>query len=144
MNPHINQQIVTAYEKCGLTIEEIAENYDLETAAIAAVLSSDSSKYRMDVKGASGGKVTEADVTTDEMREMLSIMKSIAREQRHDNPSVAKRAAEFVYNEGKGRNNLAGLSNTGVNILVINQRLVGMRQAREKVARVTGTQTLEA
>ena len=142
MNSHINQQIVTAYEKCGLTVEDIAENYELEPGAVQAVLASDSHKYRMDVKAGEGG-VSKEDVTADEMVEMLSIIKSIAREQRNENPSVAEKAARFVYNEGKGRNNLTGLMSTGVNVLVINQRLVGMRQAREKVARAN-SQAIEA
>lgn len=134
MNHCANQQIVAAYEKCGLTVEDIAENYELEPEAVKLALLSGSHKYRMEQKALEEGGVTPADVTADEMAEMLSIIKSIAREQRYDNPAVAEKAAKFVYNEGKGRNNVvSAMANNGINVLVINQRLVGMKQAREKV-----------
>jgi len=64
---------------------------------------------------------------------MLDIIKGIAHEQRTSMPGVALRAAQFVFNEGKGRNNLQGLNTTNLNVILVNQKLEGMKAARKAV-----------
>lgn len=128
--PNANQQIVTAYEKCNLTVAEIAENYELDETAVKATLMASSPKFRKDLKAADNENL---DVTQEEATEMLNIIKSIAQEQRRDMPGVALKAAQFIFNEGKGRNNIQGLNTSNLNVIIVNQKLQGMRAAREAV-----------
>ena len=89
-----------------------------------------SPKFRRDLKAENGESL---DVTQEEATEMLNIIKSIAHEQRKEMPGVALKAAQFIFNEGKGRNNIQGLNTSNLNVIIVNQKLQGMRAARERV-----------
>lgn len=132
--PNANQQIVAAYETCNLTVEQIAENFEMNETAVKATLISGSPKYRRAMREAEAGE--SLDVSSEETKAMLDIIKGIAHEQRTSMPGVALRAAQFVFNEGKGRNNLQGLNTTNLNVIVVNQKLQGMKAARERVMKI--------
>lgn len=126
------QQIVSAYEKCNLSIEDICENFEMEKTDVMAMLSLHSYQYRKSQEGDNGDS---KDVSAEETKEMFEIIKRIARNQEHDLPSVAYKAAQFLINERKGRNDIPGMQTGNVNVVVVNQRLQGMKRAREAVSK---------
>jgi hypothetical protein len=122
--PDINQQIVVAYEEAGLTPEEIAADLEMELTAVKLALAQSSATYRKAI-----GKETE-DISDNEVIEMKEIIKGIARTQQFDNPGVALKAATWVYNEKKGRNDLQVMRDNQVNVVIFNERL---SRARERM-----------
>ncbi len=123
----MEEQIVTAYKE-GLSVPEIAETFGVEEITVKLVLSKLSKEYREKLKE----KVEE--ISDEEKLEMLDIIKSIARSQQFDNPGVALKAAQFVFNEKKGRNQkLPDKVRNPINILVFNEELV---KARERLAQM--------
>lgn len=124
-----NTQIVSAYEKSGLSPEDIADSLDMDVIAVKTILSLESSKYRKD---------THEDVSDEETTEMFNIVKDIARSTltRVQHPGVALKAATFLIDEKKGRNDpkgfLKAMSRSGISITMINNRLEGMKQAKAR------------
>lgn len=123
-----NTQILAAYEQNGLTPEEIANNLGYTEEAVRKILIIESSTYRRDIKG-----VENQDITKEETSEMLEIIKYIARKHKTELPGAALKAAIYLHNEGKGRNNLKAMMGGGININIINQRIAGMKAAKRRV-----------
>lgn len=129
MTPNINTQVVAAYETSGLTPEEISDSLDLDLLAVKSTLTMESSKYR---------KATKEDVTDDELDEFFGIVKDLARSSavKVNHPTVTYKAATFLINEKKGRNDpraaLRALQGSGISITFINDRLEGMKQAKAR------------
>jgi hypothetical protein len=135
-----NTQVVMAYEKSRLSVEEIADSLGMELLAVKTILCLESSQYRKD---------TKEDVTDDELNEMFSVVKDIACSTltRVQQPGVALKAATFLINEKKGRNDprnlLKSLTGSGISITLINQRVEGMKQAKARTLSMTPQKTIE-
>ena len=122
-----SQQVISAYEKSKMSPEDISISLGLDLVAVKTTLALESAQYRRD---------TKEDVTDEELDEMFGVVKDIARSTltRVQNPGVSLRAAQFLINEKKGRNNikdvLKGMVGAGISVTLINDRLAGMKQAR--------------
>ena len=129
-----NTQVIAAYENTKMSADEIADSLGMDLLAVKTILSMESAKYRKD---------TKEDVTEEELDEMFGVVKDIARSglTRVQQPGVALRAATFLINEKKGRNDprnlLKGLVGSGITITMINDRLAGMKQAKARTLSLT-------
>jgi hypothetical protein len=94
----MKDQILTLYEINALSIDDIAETMDLETAIVIAVLQQHSMLYRSRVN-----RGAEAMIDDIEQKEMVEIAKEVARDSRVNAATRAKTAI-WVFEEGIGRN----------------------------------------
>lgn len=127
----LTQQIVTLYEQDEIAPEMIAEMLELDSTAIKTALMQNSPRFRKDVKD--GVKeFTETDYTR--------AKQVIANLLDSENDSVRLRAAKFVVDENKGRNDarvaamqaLALKEAPKVNVLMINETFLKARAALTK------------
>ena len=142
----INQGIITAYEVCGLSPEEIAAQEDLEVESVKAVLLQFSVQYRKSFTAVTavaiekGEDVTlgapdpEPEITEVEYKAMWDAYKQLAMYSEVD--SVRERALRFALEEKKGRNSariraLAGVSGNK-NVLLLNQVLKKVKEYSSK------------
>jgi len=129
----LEQQVISAYDECDLSVEEILAEFEgLERESVLVTLQKFSSKYKDGVKSGE-----EKNVLTDsEMDALKAVLMNLALDGECE--AVKFSAAKFMFNEGKGRNNPQkniGRSLT-VNILQLNEQLKAgqsrYQQARER------------
>lgn len=116
----LESQIVSAYEDCGLSVDEIcAEFTGLEREAVIVALQRGSSTYNKGVK--SGAE--EAVLSSDEVESLKGVLMELATGAECE--AVKLNAAKFMWNEAKGRND--AIKNIGksvtVNVLQLNEQL---------------------
>lgn len=116
----LESQIVSAYEDCGLSVDEIcAEFAGLEREAVIVALQRGSSLYN---KGVKSGE-EEAVLSADEVESLKGVLMELATGAECE--AVKLNAAKFMWNEAKGRND--AVKNIGksvtVNVLQINEQL---------------------
>ena len=125
-----------AYETLGLSVEQIAEQQDLEVAEVRAVLWQVSRKFKQDT-----GETLEAE---DEIEELY---KDLAKHSSVD--AVREKALRFLINEKKGRNDVpvelmrikqraqaVNETNLAMNLVSFNEE---MRRIRESLNAATTT-----
>lgn len=129
----LNQSIVTAYETCGATLEEIATTFpDIELLAIKATLLQFSPKYRDDVKKAAKSESPDSahEFTDTDAVEALSVMRRLMHEAEDQN--LQYRCAKYIRDDKKGRLDVMnGLRSLNVNVAIFNQRLKEAKAAKE-------------
>lgn len=117
----LEQQIVTAYDECSLSVDEITEQFGIEREAVLVVLSRFSAEYNGKVKS---GEETNM-ISEDELATLKGVLMDLATTSECD--AVKFSAAKFMFNEGRGRNNPKHLANIGknvtVNVIQINEML---------------------
>jgi hypothetical protein len=125
MNP---KSIVTAYEVCNMTPEEISEAEGLELETVKMVLGQYSASFKMGVR-----EGTVEDVSDSEYRQILGAYKQLALYS--DSDFVRERAMRQLINEKKGRNDNKRSSKQilKTNILLVNQMLVQARDQKGEV-----------
>lgn len=141
-NSAIDVQVKTAYEDLGMSPEEISAELGIDKDAVVYSLSNHSAAFRKFVRDNEKANLSltstfiedssaaAPDVNREEAIEMLDIMKNIARES--DDDGVRMKAATFVYNEHKGRNNVADKIGTGLSLGQLNagiQKAIQMASA---------------
>lgn len=124
------QQIVTLFEEVGLTPEQIAEDQEMDISVVKLALTQHSPQYR------SALRENEETFSDDEYNAAKMAISGLVFAE---DESVRLRAATFVVNEKKGRNNILCNkngrqlgNNTNFNILVVNQQLARAREALDK------------
>lgn len=98
-----SQQIVSAHETLSMTPEEIQRELfpEMDPLVIKTILLQHSSLYQATNNRLEKAGV-DADVTKEEVREFLNIIKDVARSSEVD--ETRAKCAKFLVNEGKGRN----------------------------------------
>ncbi len=129
-------QIVTMYEELGFSPEEIAEDLDYDIVAVKSSLISHSKKYASlfttkDVLTPEQAEANKELFTDDDMRVAANVMKDLATGAEAEN--VKFRAAEFIINERKGRNDIKALKETQVNIVMFNEQIARAKAVQEKM-----------
>lgn len=136
-----DNQAVTLYEQCSLSVEDISRALSMPVEAVKVTLMNYSTEYRKAmretqalVKNNNPGSPTLAEnIVSDD--EFDAIRRGLLRIALNDdlisegNPTAA-RTLKFLYNEKMGRNNVKSLGNLKMNINLISQ---GILQAREAV-----------
>ena len=134
-----NQQIVTAYEECGMSPEEIAVDMGFEVEAVKMILLSHSQAFSdkalTKANEAMHAETVEAADSQplfgdNEMRIAKATIKELCVSSEID--AVRFKAAEFIINEAKGRNDLKALKDTKFNVVMISETMSRARQAIER------------
>lgn len=122
--------IVTMYEDLGMPLEAIAEDQGLDITAVKLALIQGSQKYRnsLNTSIARNNHSNETFLPDD-----VEIAKqTLASLMSADNEGVRYRAAKFILNESKGRNDtIRGISQVNVNVFAINEQLKRARAAKK-------------
>lgn len=130
-----NCQIVTAYEECDMTPEEISREMGYDLSAVKYALMSGSSKFcdsaltkANDAEGNPQLSLADSPLFDDNvLREAKGVMRELMNSSEID--MVRLRAATFVIDEAKGRNDLKALKETKLNITVVSETMIRARQA---------------
>ncbi len=140
-----NQQIVTAYEECGMSPEDIAQDLGFELSAVKMILLQHSQAFSdaalTRANDAETGKtvvVFNEDVFS--KSDFAAATATMARLLDAEVESVRFKAAEYIINEVKGRNDVKALVSNNFNLVMVSET---MRKAREAMNRARG-KTLEA
>lgn len=136
----INEQIVTAFEDNNMTVEEIAEDFDMDVLSIKTVLLQCSTRYRKLAR-----KEPELSFSQDEAIEMRNIMVQIAKYA--EDPNLQFRAARYIYDDVKGRNDLdSGIKQVNINVMTFNEQmqkaLAAANRTAQKAIDIATTKTL--
>lgn len=130
-----NLEIVKMYEDLDMTLDQITEETGYEKECIVRVLIGHSAQFRATFgkgpKGTAPENKIEDLISPDEDAEFIDVMKSLARGS--DNDVVRLRAAQYLHDEYKGRNNKVDSKGTTMNIVMLNE---GILKAREQIAKV--------
>ena len=121
-------QIVTLYEHPteSLSVKEISEATGLDELCIKLSLNNYSPKYRNSQRTSNDEEFTDED--KESVKQTLRYLS-----QQFDAPHVAFRAAKYIYEEKKGRNDTKGLRHVNVNIALFNQTRAEVERA-ERIA----------
>jgi hypothetical protein len=123
-----NKVIITSYEVCKLSPEEIAEQEGLELESVKAVLLQSSTLYKEHLQNCKGQD--KEDISDNEYEVLLDAYKSLALNTEQEN--VKEKALRFLINEKKGRNSASDLvKNVKVSVLHFNQQLKQARKHKE-------------
>jgi hypothetical protein len=112
-----NQQIISAYEDLGMTPDEIAQDQDLDVAAVKSVLIQFSTAFRKDVK-----KDDALDFTEDQVRRATDVILHLAQYSEDEN--IRFRAARYIRDDKKGRLDvIKSMTGLNINVLTINEQM---------------------
>lgn len=127
------QQIVTAYEDLGLSVEQISREFSFDAVSIKAVLMQNSIVYREQNKQVSSGS-KEASPDDFTQQDALQIKRVIMDSVASDDPHLAFKAAKYARDDYKGRlTPIKMVANTTINIVEFNISLQKARDARARV-----------
>lgn len=117
------KQIVTLYENSGLTIQELATEFEMEEETIKMALLQGSAKYNKEVKeDTSLFNKEDQETASRVMRELMF----------SEDDNTKYRAAKFVINESKGRHDIINaLKDTKVSAVMINAMMLRARETVE-------------
>lgn len=121
----VNDEIVTCYEKLKMTPEEIAQDLDLQPRAVEAVLCANSAMFR-----AQTTKEERAEIFSDQ--DMIDAANVIKNSMHSDDDHVAFRAARFIIDEKKGRNDARADIGKNVSALTLSDKLASALEAANK------------
>lgn len=130
-----NQQIVTAYEECGMSPEDIAQDLGYSLEAVKMVLLQHSQEFSDKALSVANGKRAEAEseaadepvFTKADLAIAKATIKALAAGAEAE--AVRYRASEFIINEVKGRNDLKALHNNNFNVVMIQEAMTKARAA---------------
>ena len=128
----VNRAILVAFEELGMTPEQIAQQEDVDIAAVKAILMQFSSMYRKECK-----QDDTLNFTDDELVRANQVIINLMQYSEDEN--LRFRAAQYVRNDKKGRldvvQQMAGLN---VNVLQFNDQmqraLAAMQRAKGEIA----------
>lgn len=107
----LDTSIRVAFEEQGATPEDIAGELGIDLATVKYSLANNSPIYRKHLRTtqqnpeiADSQPLRAEDVTEDESSELLAVMKNLALSA--DDEGIRFKAAQFLFNERKGRNNV--------------------------------------
>lgn len=129
-------QIVDMFENLDLSPDQISASLDIEKGAVELVLVGNSSKYRSQLAAIQNNGVVNTTTlantnlfNNDEVQEAARVFIS---QMMSDDEHIRQRAAKFIINEAKGRNDTKNVKNiTQVNVNIVNEQMLRARQAKE-------------
>ena len=119
------EQFRISYEELGMTPEQIAEDRELDLAAVKAGLMQCSSKYRK-ACGRSDEDEDDLNFSNDDLRRVNDVIKQIALGAEDDN--LRLKAALYIRDDKKGRKEIVkAVQNMQFNVLQFNQAMQKVR-----------------
>jgi len=119
------EQFRISYEELGMTPEQIAEDRELDLAAVKAGLMQCSSKYRK-ACGRSDEDEDDLNFSNDDLRRVNDVIKQIALGAEDDN--LRLKAAMYIRDDKKGRKEIVkAVQNMQFNVLQFNQAMQKVR-----------------
>lgn len=123
------QQILTAFEQLGMTVDEIALDNDVEVLSVKSTLLQYSEAYRNSCKVS--GEKEDTNFTGNDLEEANQVILSLMRHAEDEN--LRGRMAKYIRDDKKGRlDALSGLGKININVAIFNQQLLKARQAKER------------
>lgn len=124
----ISEQIKTLYEIEKLSLQDIAEQLDTPLDTVKIALLQYSPKFREDIK---------TDKTKDFTDDELEVAKqAISRLMYAEDDNIAFKAAKFIFQERKGRNDPRTLiKNVNLNVTLINTQMQKAREAKQRAVK---------
>lgn len=127
------EQIKTCYEQEKMTPDEISQELGMDIVAVKAALAQSSVMFRKAARK-EGEDQTELNYSEDQAQRMLDKVYQLGMTSEDEH--LQFKAAVFVINEFKGRNNtVKNLAGNTFNVLQINQALQGAREGTSKLIR---------
>ena len=119
------EQFRISFEELGMTPEQIAEDRELDLAAVKAGLMQCSSKYRK-ACGRSDEEEDDLNFSNDDLRRVNDVIKQIALGAEDDN--LRLKAAMYIRDDKKGRKEIVkAVQNMQFNVLQFNQAMQKVR-----------------
>ncbi len=124
----IGSELVALYEISGLAVDEIAGLMEMDVSVVRLALQGGSSLYRARVENG-----RECDVSREEAREMMGVVKNLARGAGDAPPAVQLKAAIYAIDEHHGRNDkrVEAKNTANMNFIQINNHLAKLAAARK-------------
>ena len=130
---NIHEQIKTAFEELGMTVEEIASDQKLDIGIVKTALIQCSSKYRASIGMTSpeNSSNNPDDFTDEDLHEVNEVIRQIAKYSEDEH--LRFKAATYVRDDKKGRKNIIQAAR-GItfNLLQINQRIQEANKVLER------------
>lgn len=136
-----SKQIITMFEDLGLSVEEIAEQQELNVVAVKAALLQGSRKYRELNNSHSSQDNLPADdaFTASEEQACRQVIYDLAVGS--DDEKVRLRAARYIRDDKKGRLDKVDLGKLNINVVVFNEALAKARAAKERARQLASKPT---
>ena len=113
------RQIVSAFETCGMTVDEIAEDQELEPLAVKAVLMQFSSAYKQEVKSQ---QTEDVEFSAEDHQTAVDIIRNTAKYA--EDEKLAFKAATYIRDDKKGRlDAIRQLGGLNINVLQFNETM---------------------
>lgn len=128
-----NLQVLTAYEQCNMSPEDISLDLGYALEAVKLCLLQNSKKYKALVTTKDGDFANRELFDENDVALAKRTMKELCIASEVD--SVRFKAAEFIINEKMGRNDVKALQATGVSISQFNDMMQKARSAMEAAKR---------
>jgi predicted nucleic acid-binding protein len=125
-----DKEVVARYEDLAMRIEEIAADLTVEPEAVRVSLAQNSAQYRNELRmGESGERQLFEDFAE---KQAVRVMQDLLAA---DDEAVRLRAAKFIIDERKGRNDAAvrglkAMQNVGISVQQFNEALLRARRQR--------------
>lgn len=124
-----NSQIVSAYENSNISVDQLAEVFDLEIGVVKMALNSGSRKFRQNLKESTEYfDKKDVDFARDAMVGLLQC----------EIDAVRFRSAKYILDEKKGRNDVKELSHTNINVNLINVQMQRAIEAADRAKQIKG------
>ena len=131
-----SQQIVTLYEDCGMSIEEIAQAGHGDVLAIKAVLTQFSGKYREMMSG----EKKVLDFTDEDLDQVNAVIRNAAMYAEDEH--LRFRAAKYIRDDKKQRlDGVKGLKSLNINLNAFMLHLNKAKELTSKKEKVIELQT---
>lgn len=112
-------QIVSAYENCGMSVEEIAEDQELEPLAVKACLMQFSTVFKNELKS---NKTEDIEFSAEDHVTAVDIIRTTAKYAQDE--KLRYKAATYIRDDKKGRlDAIRQLGGLNINVLQFNETM---------------------
>lgn len=120
---------ITALYEGGLTIEQIAQDQELEVVSVKAALLQGSAQYRKEIAQVQDDGVGSVFTSSEEELARKTIVELMTCS---DVDNVRFRCARYLRDDHKGRLDVNKINKLNINVTVFNETLQRARQAKER------------
>lgn len=127
-----SQEVVTMFETCGLTLEQIVKDTGYDITTVKSILTQYSAAFRQDSKTDVSLQYSE-DEAQEAKEVILNVMRYAETVDGQEDARLKFKAACRIIDENKGRLDVAKqVQGLNINIIQFNEQLEKVRQAKER------------